>query len=121
MGEGEMTDRELLELAAKAAGITLEYIGEEWVGNSDELMPVYYEGKTYHSWSPLDDDGDAFRLACKLALVVYCDEVEAWCEWGELNENLEYEHHVSAEPQYRGAQSVRRAIVLAASEIGGQR
>lgn len=108
-----MTGRELLEFAAKAAGITLE-----WDGNPDDWMPMYYEGKTYHQWNPLDDDGDALRLACKLALVVYCDEVEALCEWGELNEDLEYEHHVSAEPEYQWAQSVRRAIVLAAAEIG---
>lgn len=106
-----MTDRELLDLAAKAVGI-------DWF---DE--PAAKSGRGLHLksgpfWNPLEDDGDALRLACKLALVVYCDEVEAWCEWGELNENAEYEHHVSAEPEYQGAQSVRRAIVLAAAEIG---
>lgn len=108
-----MTDRELLELAAKAAAYEIEV---------DQYEVIYYrEGSCPQSWAiwnPLTYDGDALSLACKLSLVVYCDEVEAWCEWGELNENLEYEHHVSAEPEYRGAQSVRRAIVLAAAEIG---
>lgn len=103
-----MTDRELLELAAKAAGIEII--------NAAFAEGPHYKGTT-RRWNPLDDDGDALRLACKLALVVYCDEFEAWCEWGELNEDLEYEHHVSAEPEYQGAESVRRAIVLAAAAI----
>lgn len=108
-----MTDQELLELAAKAAGYEIEV---------DQYEVIYcHEGsgpQSWAIWNPLTCDGDALRLACKLALVVYCDEVEAWCEWGELNEDLEYEHHVSAEPEYKGTQSVRRAIVLAAAEIG---
>ena len=46
-----MTDRELLELAAKAAEI------KDWVdGWSDKF------------WNPLTDDGDALRLAVKLDL-----------------------------------------------------
>jgi len=111
-----MTDRELLELAARAAGITLEYIGEEWVGNSDELMPVYYEGKTYHSWNPLDDDGDALRLAVYLRLII------AWDRWNDndyvcirhrdLNEEIGIQIDQSPE------KTVRRAIVMAAAEIG---
>lgn len=106
-----MTDRELLELAAKAAKIELVWNGEKDPWCFAEIFPGI-------KWNPITDDGDALRLACKLSLVVYCDEVEAWCEWGELNEASEYEHHVSTEPEYQGAQSVRRAIVLAAAEIG---
>lgn len=105
-----MTDRELLELAAKAAGIDAVY-------EKAYLTFFNRDGRGRSIWNPLDDDGDALRLAVKLALVVYCDDVEAWCEWGELNENLEYEHHVSAEPEYQWAESVRRAIVLAAAAI----
>jgi hypothetical protein len=44
----KMNDRELLELAAKAAGIPFSNI---------ELV-----------WNPLTDDGDALRLAVKLDL-----------------------------------------------------
>lgn len=106
-----MTDRELLELAAKAAGIKYTIKDGVFVAHGNKNEPPI-------PWNPLEDDGDALQLACKLALVVYCDEVEAWCEWGELNEDLEYEHHAAAEPQYQGAQSVRRAIVRAAAEIG---
>jgi len=59
----ERTDRELLELAAKAAGY-------------DYRSPAGYivvDGIP-GNWNPLDDDGDAFRLSIKLGLrVQYCD------------------------------------------------
>ena len=44
-----MTDEQLLELAAKVAGVS---------------NPVCYQ------WNPLDDDGDAFRLVVKLGLLI---------------------------------------------------
>ncbi|WP_175994839.1 hypothetical protein [Burkholderia vietnamiensis] len=57
-----MTDRELLELAAKAAG----YRVYGWI--NDKLYVIngpnpaeYYDP---FSWNPLSDDGDALRLAC---------------------------------------------------------
>ena len=57
------TDRELLELAAKAAGIELAY------------QPFNHGGKGaltagYEFFSPLTDDGDALRLAVKLRIMV---------------------------------------------------
>lgn len=105
-----MTDRELLDLAAKAVGFTLEYIGEQWVGNTDELIPMYYEGKTYHQWNPLDDDGDALRLAVKLFLHihVYDGFTEAQGDYRPLTE----EHYDDP------SAATRRAIVRAAAEIG---
>lgn len=62
-----MTDRELLEMAAKAVGV--EYIG--YVnGNQCEGLRV---GKGY-IWNPLKDDGDAFGIMVELGLrVQYCD------------------------------------------------
>jgi hypothetical protein len=56
------SDKDLLTLAAKSLDLYLE-----WDGHPDEWQPMYYEGKTYHSWNPLEDDGDAFRLAMKLS------------------------------------------------------
>ena len=55
-----MTDKELLELAAKAAGIEYNpnYGKGFWVGE-------FYSGK---EWNPLTDDGDALRLAVKLKM-----------------------------------------------------
>jgi hypothetical protein len=54
-----MTDRELLELAAKAAGVDFD-------GNT------FIKSDRYSSniWDPLFDDGDAMRLAVQLSLSI---------------------------------------------------
>lgn len=70
-----MTDRELLELAAKAAGYRLE-----WDGHPDQWQPIYYEGKTYHSFNPLTDDGAALRLAHSLEMTLETGEAETLSE-----------------------------------------
>ena len=57
------SDRELLELAAKAAGITER---GEWFDSDDG---DYFVVGT-QIWDPLTDDGDALRLAVELGLVV---------------------------------------------------
>jgi len=54
-----MTDRELLELAAKAAGVEIEWI--------DSYTAVLENGM---EWNPRTDDGDSRRLATRLHLVV---------------------------------------------------
>lgn len=56
-----MTDRELLEAAAKAAGMSGQHP---------------FEGDTV-TWNPLTDDGDALRLAVKLRATVRHDAKEA--------------------------------------------
>lgn len=60
-------DRELLELAAKAAGLEVQLYErephEEWGAYRSCLM---HEGR---EWNPLTDDGDALRLAVILRLV----------------------------------------------------
>lgn len=108
-----MTDRELLELAAKAAGITLE-----WDGNPDGWMPMYYEGKTYYQWNPLDDDGDALRLAVRLPLdVMFGFDGEG----NVVGVNANWDGapaEVIQEPLGQDvAKATRRAIVRAAAEI----
>jgi hypothetical protein len=61
------TQRELLELAAKAAGIELK----GWTRISgDEEAVIGYDAYTVETWNPLTDDGDALRLAVKLRLAV---------------------------------------------------
>jgi hypothetical protein len=55
-----MTDRELLEKAAKAAGVLLE--GVETDGRGVTIRGTY--------WQPLHDDGDALRLAVKLGIQI---------------------------------------------------
>lgn len=65
-----MTDRELLEKAAKAAGL-----GEVWyLDGSDTpyVGPRYKIGETikYTTFNPRYDDADAFRLAVALHLKI---------------------------------------------------
>lgn len=53
-----MNDKELLELAAKAAGILLE-----WDGDPNEWQPMYYDGKTYHIFNPSKEELAIVRSA----------------------------------------------------------
>lgn len=61
-----MTDQELLEKAARAAGIEFTENDEE--GN---LYEIRHDLKRLVVWNPLDDDGDALILAVKLQISVY--------------------------------------------------
>jgi hypothetical protein len=56
-----MTDRELLTLAAKAAGIDLFVWGAE---GRENFTIKNRDGTPGDRWNPLKDDGDCFRLAC---------------------------------------------------------
>jgi hypothetical protein len=102
-----MTDRELLEAAAKAAGIELG----EWC----EELDAFWRGKTGEViWNPITDSGDAFELAVKLRLTLNCsyDEV-AICgqEFTQKEVFIEYNKEDANA-------ATRRAIVRAAAEIG---
>jgi hypothetical protein len=62
-----MIDRELLELAAKAAGYELFW------GATDAMIRCHepaHPMKTHNVWNPLEDDGDALRLAVQLGMIV---------------------------------------------------
>lgn len=97
-----MTDRELLEDAAKAAGYRLEWHIPK--AGSDE---PHIEGI---DWDPLTDDGDAFRLAVKLGIQIdpRAPETRVFAPVGERVD----EYH---KPDPLAA--TRRAIVRAAAEI----
>ena len=62
------SDRELLELAAKAAGLTVEYTKPSVI--SDKVFQLFFIGNYQVDWRPLEDDGDAFRLAVKLGISI---------------------------------------------------
>ena len=98
-----MDDRELLELAAKAAKYEVEWsdITECFWGDGD-------------SWVPLDDDGDALRLAVKLQIIVgkYDDYANAAGIGNDVD--IVIWNHKEKDPYA----ATRRAIVRAAAEIG---
>ena len=108
-----MTDRELLEMAAKAAGIELC-----WVPNEDGIECSVLPGVIpWTWWNPLTDDGDALRLAVKTGMSVNMfpnDDARTECASHLQNNFVDeaWRHH--ADP----FAATRRAIVRAAAEIG---
>lgn len=100
-----MTDRELLERAARAVG------GIEWSDHSDgtpDCWEIEHADGIWREWTPLTDDGDALRLAAKLHIVVFsfCRPVVAICAFAR-GEDDSHDH----------CTAVRRAIVRCAAAI----
>lgn len=118
------TDRELIELAAKAAGYKVTW-NEHWncfahVVPISTTNPPTLSGLR-HAWQPLEDDGDALRLAVKLGMDI-CNPhqynvalatIETKCSYcgGDYSESFAD----ISQCTYAG---VRRSIVLAAAKIG---
>ena len=71
-----MTDRELLELAARAAGIAVHHWSHADCPDCPDAVPVLTDGINTEIvvWNPLDDDGDALRLAVKLKIAFFPPE-----------------------------------------------
>lgn len=68
------TDKELLELAAKAAGIAGEYRSYYVEAYNKDFFGIAVKGASSCSfWNSLTDSGDAFRLAVKLDMQVTVD------------------------------------------------
>ena len=109
------TDRELLELAAKATGLTLHV--------SQFSMPgLLLNDHTF--WSPLTDDGDALRLAVKLQMLI---EINLGCviAYAERKDgSVQDPEYVYFDKLETGREhgdrlaATRRAIVRAAAAIG---
>ncbi len=103
-----MTDRELLERAAKAAGKLIEF--DDWSGKpvaflyNDELVPA---------WNPLEDDGNAFRLQVALGIEPAFNEASVIVWFGS-------DQHLT---EMKGADplaATRRAVVRAAAAMAGE-
>lgn len=107
-----MTDRELLEMAAKAAGLTLYWSNmlDDW---QKDLTDPYVDKKP---WNPLTDDGDALRLATRLCMSVSTGPCEASANTiaGALRGAFFKEETIQQDHD----KATRRAIVRAAAEIG---
>ena len=109
-------DLELLDRAAKAAGITLDFTVR------GDFPPYYINERGGHSsWNPLTDDGDALRLAVKLGIDVRLfgslgwksAENHHWC--GSLVDRMGKSFQEPALPDPYAA--TRRAIVRAAAAV----
>ena len=107
-----MTDKELIEMAAKAAGY------DEITFTPDRDCGVWSRNGNVKRifWNPLTDDADAFRLANKVQLTVYHAELAVVIKhkqysWDWLGEG------VNEDTGDRDA-STRRAITRAAAQIG---
>jgi hypothetical protein len=99
-----MTDKELLELAAKAINLKLKY---NYLGGRDANQP----------WDPLEDDGDALRLAVKLEMMI--DYIDRGYMAGHILATagpVMLSIYEPREPDPYAA--TRRAITRAAAEIG---
>jgi hypothetical protein len=103
-----MTDRELLEAAAKAAGIEILRSRLDDPLFRDMLLPAT-EGRG-NGWNPLTDDGDALRLAVQLRLEI------TWWKQGVRAEPAQGRESVQpfGEDPYA---ATRRAIVRAAAAM----
>ena len=103
------TDRELLDLAAKAAGIKLNNAAMQTMYMGDDGQWVF--------WNPLKDDGDALRLAVRLGLQIFPDDLRD-CTVALVQDN---DDRIACAEKYDddGLTATRRAIVRAAAAIGG--
>ena len=97
-----MTDKEMLELAAKAAGYCL-------TDGSQGYRTFRCKGGV--EWNPMDDDGDALRLACDCFI-----DIEFGSEYVIANGPQGYATEDFKDSDRRAA--TRYAIVRAAAEIG---
>ena len=127
-----MTDEELLELAAKAAGWTW------WQSKHGYWNVTSPEGKTESccvgwdastiddafmeiGWNPLTDDGDALRLAVKLDMNIVFDFDRVMIVYGDGDGTCVTEYFYELpEPTDRYA-ATRRAIVRAAAQCANQK
>ena len=114
-----MKDREMLELAAKAAGFNFRWFKvKQWKNMKGIIGPYRYCTGTvdvygpHHTkpWIPLTDDGDALRLAVKLHMQVSVTSESCRAETlPRLGVRVNDKDELSA---------TRRAIVSAAAAIG---
>lgn len=124
-----MTDRELLELAAKAIGLEAAWVEYQDQAPETEAPEGFFvlKGAAPHNrrmgdgicWNPLTDDGDALRLAVKLGI-----KIELHPEWvyaRAIVRRLEYLNIMEGWAHGGDAYAAtRRAIVRAAAAMAKQ-
>lgn len=112
-----MNDRELLELAAKAAGIAIHH----WTdGCEPHDCPVLNDGinKAIILFDPLTNDGDALKLVVKLNLDINAYPKSQEVAAVQHRQNIGAYHRSIERIRDNPYAATRRAIVRAAAEIG---
>ena len=105
------TDRELLEAAAKAAGMHFEW--EKSISDPTREEPCVFDDDGFGvDWNPLTNSGDALELAVKLGLDIFCRPGQ-WSECGRIGQLGAREPHGDAP-----VAATCRAITRAAAAIG---
>lgn len=104
-------DKTLLELAAKAAGITPINVTEDGVVYGESAMECDY-------WNPLTDAGDALRLAVKLKMDIVYDFDRVMVVYGDGDATFTTEYFYDLPKPIDQYAATRRAIVRAAASIG---
>lgn len=120
------TDRELLELAAKAywAGEIDDVMSFHWDGQEAAIVYTHADNQDHNGndvellWNPLTDDGDALRLAVKLRLECMYEATElgrCHCQFWIASEGFKQVAEQLNDDPYA---ATRRAITRAAAAIG---
>lgn len=123
------TDKELLELAAKAAEIRIDKSQTNGGGYEntgfDMLGNAVLDWHHMITWNPLVDDGDALRLAVKLGISItpypiYESPKHSVIAKKYLSLNFRAVNEIESLEIYNDDQyaATRRAIVRCAAEIG---
>lgn len=122
MGVIEMGDdnKYLLQMAAKAAGIKIRW--NDLVNGFLHTVPAGSRGGLTGLvlWRPLQDDGDALRLAVRLQIAIYQWDSGGGCTAKHLEAGDFEEVYCGRKPdsEYCELAANRLAIVRAAASIG---
>lgn len=108
-----MDDRQLLEAAARAAGmsgVAVDY---------DDRLVFLEDGKPASiEWNPLTDDGDALRLAVKIGMEFAADDEATHCAFAYARVRGAGDSHIFEPVVDDPCKAMRRAIVRAAAALG---
>ena len=118
-----MTDRELLEAAARAAGMFV--LLPPWPRDAQGWFYNEHSngGGMFHSvrieprWNPLEDDGDALRLAVKLGMELYSDDEATHTAFAYARVRGAGDDHIFEPVVDDACKALRRAIVRAAAAL----
>jgi hypothetical protein len=133
-----MSDRQLLEDAARAAGMEVLAEGVLWprekrgwfFNDAGGNFGLFDRGSdTLPKWNPLTDDGDALRLAVKLGLAVTPYPIYAKPKHSVIAKQYDHARYLRGESEDVRIEEIqvygtdpcaatRRAIVRAAAAIG---